>query len=131
MPLAQHPIDALVVSALATYNYSLDRAWTLLPALRSQGLLDPSRVAGGDAGDVGNRLKAAGYDRGGITYIVAPRLITLMEAVASGVLDALPSLAAAGDRDAASALVCTVKGMGPRTALLVWELLSSGEAAGE
>lgn len=124
MPLAQPPIEALVVSVLATYNYALDRAWALLPALRSQRLLDPTRVAGGDVKDVGNRLKAAGYDRGGITYIVTPRLIALMDAVVAGQLDRLPALVDAGDRDGASGLVCGVKGMGPRTAALVWELLS-------
>lgn len=34
-------------------------------------------------------MKVGGYDRGGITYIIVPRLISLMTAVQSGKLDGL------------------------------------------
>lgn len=122
-PIPAAHIDALLSAVLATYNYPLDRAWGLLDGLRAQGLCDPDSVAGWSEQEVGTRLKAAGYDRGGVTWIVAPRVAALMEAVAGGRFARLGELVAAGDREGVTALVVGVKGMGPKSARLVWELL--------
>ena len=62
----------LVVAALATYSYSLKKAWALREGLRKAELFDSKRVAKQTAQQVGNALKKAGYDRGGITYIITP-----------------------------------------------------------
>lgn len=115
----------LVLATLATYQYPLDRAWALRDALVAAGLTTPDGVLGRSVGDVGNALKDAGYDRGGVTYIIAPRLISLMQAVADGALDALPAAVHAGDEAGFRATLERVKGFGPKGSGLAWQLASA------
>ena len=123
MTLSTIQFDSLLVALLATYNYSLRKAWELRDKLRRSGLCDPDFVLSQDVEQVGNLLRQAGYDRGGITYIIAPRVISLMGALKSGHFDTLPMLVEKQDKQKLVDLVVKVKGMGPRTADLVWELL--------
>jgi len=118
----------LVVATLATYNYRLEKAWALREALAAVGLADPAQVAGRSAEEVGNTLKAAGYDRGGITYIIAPRLVALMEAAASGALDPLADALASGDEAAFAACLTAVQGFGPKAAWTAWALMHPGSS---
>lgn len=113
----------LVVAMLATYSYSLEKAWALRDKLSELGFADPTTVVGKDAGEVGNLMKAAGYDRGGITYIIAPRVITLMEAVKNGELDGLAKAIKAKSESQFCETLVKVKGFGPKSAQLAWELL--------
>jgi hypothetical protein len=108
---------------LATYSYPLEKAWALRDKLRKARLTDPAWVTSRDVQEIGNSLKAADYDRGGITYIIAPRVMSLSQAVASGRLDSLPGHLAAGHKDAFVAALQQVKGFGPKSAGLAWELL--------
>lgn len=118
----------LVVATLATYNFALEKAWGLREQLGAAGLADPARVAGRSTEDVGNALKAAGYDRGGITYIIAPRLVSLMEAAQAGGLDPLAAAIANGDEAAFTACLTTVKGFGPKAAKTAWVLMAPAKA---
>ena len=113
----------LTVATLATYNYGLEKAWALREALAAAGLCEPARVVGRSVEEVGNALKAAGYDRGGITYIIAPRLVSLMGAVGAGRLDPLAAAVAAGDEGAFAATLTGVKGFGPKAAKVAWALV--------
>lgn len=124
MALSDEQVLELVVATLATYQYSLEKAWALRDALRAGGLCDPSAVAHMDVADLGNALKTAGYDRGGITYIIAPRVLNLMEAIQAGKLDSVPGSLAEGDQEAFSDTLCNVKGFGPKAALVAWQLMA-------
>ncbi len=129
MALDQDQRCALLVAILATYNYSLDRAWSLREALQANALCDPPTMAQRTPQDIGQRLKAAGYDRGGITYIIAERVAALMRALNDGQLDALPLHIAANARQESQELLLQVKGVGPKCAELAWQLLKPLPAA--
>jgi len=124
MPLPDKQIEAIVASVLAVNQYPLEKVWDQLPALREAGLTDPARVAAADIGDIVVRLAEAGHYRGGLAGMMAERLQSAMRAVAEGRLDELPSAVARKDREAAIALLCTVKGIGPRVAGTAWQLLT-------
>jgi hypothetical protein len=125
MALSEQNLVELVVATLATYQYSLERAWALAEPLQDAGLCDPSRVAGRDPVDVGNALKAAGYDRGGITYIISPRIVSLMQAVTDGSLDDLTSHVEHRDRDAFGSTLLSVHGFGPKAVEMAWALMAA------
>ncbi|MDF1788862.1 MAG: hypothetical protein P1U82_23580 [Verrucomicrobiales bacterium] len=117
----------LVVAVLATYSYSLENAWALRKKLKEVGLVDPKNVVGKDEGEVGNLMKKAGYDRGGITYIIAPRLISLMEAVKAGELDLLAKQIASKNEKAFLECLSKVKGFGPKSCAVAWELMKGSK----
>ena len=124
MGLSKAQCSELVVTALATYSYSLEKAWGLRESLQSAGLCEPAKVLKMDEQTLGNSLKTAGYDRGGITYIIAPRLLELMGAIQTGTLDALEKHLKSRDEKAFRSLLETVKGFGPTASKLAWELMS-------
>ena len=74
MSISADHLDAVVAGLLSVNNYRVEAAWELLPRLRNEGLLDVKKVVAMDSGEVARRLVTAGYNRGGITDIVAPRL---------------------------------------------------------
>jgi len=130
MRLTEEQGVELVVATLATYSYSLEKAWALRDSLRSAGLCDPAAVAGQDVAGLGNALKEAGYDRGGITYIIAPRLISLMNAIRSGALDPLAGFLEKNDEDGFCSALGAIKGFGPKSARIAWELMASTATRG-
>ena len=119
-------IDCLLVAVLATYSYPLDKAWALREAMRRQGLGELAKVATSSVEQVGNQLKAAGYDRGGINYILAPRLIALAKDAEAGALAKLPQLVSTRAKDEAITLLESLHGFGPKAAELAWQLLATG-----
>ena len=92
--------------------------------MQKANLCDPIAVSRLDEYDVGNALVAAGYDRGGITFIISPRICSLMEAVRSGELDLLKEYLERGDRDAFCATLEAVNGFGPKSAMVAWGLMA-------
>lgn len=125
MALSSKHVEDLFVSLLSINNYAVTKTWDLLPQLREAGLTDPKRVAGLDGGVLSRELKSAGYDRGKITDIIAPRLRNLMALIEEGDLDSLPDLVARGDKDGVQASLVAIEGVGPRVAATAWMLLSS------
>lgn len=123
MALSKARCVELVVVTLATYSYALEKAWGLREALEEAGLCDPARVLGMDETALGNALKAAGYDRGGITYIIAPRLLALMKAIQAGTLDTVEEYLKQRDEAAFRKVVESVKGFGPTASKLAWALM--------
>lgn len=123
MAISQDSVDAILVSLLAVQNYPLDRAWSLLPGLEKAELTNPFRVAQADVGNLVAKLTGAGYERGYLNGIMAPRVQNLMKAVVAGELDAFDALSKAGHRQAALELLCKVKGIGPKVANNAWLLL--------
>ncbi len=51
-------VDVLVTALLAVNNYSLDKAWKILPHLQDEGLTKPGPVASDDLGRLAIRLAA-------------------------------------------------------------------------
>jgi hypothetical protein len=125
MPLSQPEVAHVVAALLTVNNFPLDRAHALMPDFAERGLLDPARVAALSQEALMAAMTEAGYRRGGFLPIVSFRMYALMEAVASGTLDGLPSRVAAGDRAAFVALLSGVSGFGPATAGAAWELWSA------
>ena len=127
MPLPQKHIEDLFVALLSINNHSVTKTWDQLPRLRDAGLTEPKRVAGMEPDLLSARLKAAGYDRGKITDILAPRLKALMMQVDRGQLDSLADLVAAKDEGGVKKILLAIDGVGPRVAATAWMLLSSAE----
>lgn len=125
MSLHQDHLEAIIASVLAVNAYGLEKAYALLSAFRKAGLTDSKGVANAPIGDVMARLHEAGYHRGMLAEMMAGRLINLMKVVAEGKLDPLNDLVARGDQEAAEALLCTVKGIGPKVAGDVWMLVKT------
>lgn len=125
MAISTKSLEALAIAVLSVNNYPLEKAWSLLPALRKSSLLDPSRVVSDDLGDLTVRLARAGYNRGLLTAMLAERLQWLMAAAKAGTLDRLDELVAADKREEAVSMLCSVKGVGPAVARNAW-LLTRG-----
>jgi hypothetical protein len=123
-PSRDDVLAALVAASLTVNQYPADRAWSLLPAFRAAGLLDPAQVGPMAWDDLVGRMKAAGYDRGGFVPIVGARLAELMLAVQRGTLEGMFRAASDGDQRAFEAEVCQVKGFGPRVARTAWVALA-------
>lgn len=120
---------ANLVAAMLTVNfYPVDRAYGLMPAFRERGLLDPAKVAAMSHEELISAMNAAGYARGGFLPILSYRLVTLMAAVASGALDALPAQVAVNDEAKFAATLTTVHGFGPSTAATAWALFRAPPA---
>ena len=130
MKLSEERIVELVVAALATYSYPLGKAWALRDSLVAEGLCDVEAISRKDQYDVGNALIRAGYDRGGITFIISPRICSLMESVRSGTLDSLEANLEQGDHEAFCTTLEAVKGFGPKSALIAWELMAPMKGRG-
>lgn len=127
MALSEDQRLDLVIAVLATYSFSLEKAWALKAQLKKLGLGDPAKVIGKDEGEVGNLMKEAGYDRGGITYIIAPRVISLMKAIKAGDIDALSKHVAAKKEKAFLECLGKVKGFGPKSCRVAWELMKAAK----
>src|ERR1041384_1101122 len=81
-PHIDDPWEDLVVSVLSVNNYSLERTYKSLAALREQGLVDPRRLEQWDQVEIASRLKAAGCDRGPfMTNLFALRLANVGELI--------------------------------------------------
>ncbi len=118
----------LVAAMLAVNFYPVDRAYSLMPAFRDRGLLDPARVAAMSHEDLISAMNAAGYARGGFLPILSYRLVTLMAAIASGALDPLPAHVAANDEAKFAATLAGVHGFGPSTTASAWRLFRPAAA---
>ena len=91
-------VSDLIVSFLAVNQWTLEQSFEILPALRTQGLLDLNRVSGQSNEEVALRLEAAGY-RSGLSNVVAPRWRGTALSLCTGgltTLEELDGLAARG-----------------------------------
>lgn len=122
MPLNDQHVANLVAALLTVNLYPVDKAVGLMPAFRARGLLDPTRVAGMSHPELAEAMRAAGYDRGGFVPIVSFRLYPLMEAIAAGELDGLPTAAAQSDFDSFCTALSAIHGFGPSTSGVAWDL---------
>ncbi|WLT30647.1 hypothetical protein [Geothrix sp. PMB-07] len=87
MKIQDEHLEAIIVSMLAVKNFSLERAYGLLPAMRKSGLTCPKSVIDTPPDTIKAELANAGYQRGHLTKMFAERLISLMKVVDAGKLD--------------------------------------------
>jgi len=120
----QEHVEDLVVALLAVNQYPIEKAWALLPALRSEGLNAPATTPA-DLGEATVMLANAGYNRGLLTSMFAERIQNLMWAVRDGRLDGFDELVTAGKKNEAMALLCSISGIGPRVADNAWQLVTA------
>ena len=124
--MKQEHLESVIVGLLAVNQYRLDKAWALLPGLRTQGMASPDTTPE-DEGEATVRLADAGYDRGLLTAMFAGRVQNLMAAVRDESLAGFGELVESGRKAEAIKLLCTVKGIGPRAAENAWLLINSPE----
>ena len=121
----------LVVSILSVNQYSLERTYSSLQALRQASLTDPSSLAGWQAEEIENKLKSSGCDRGPfMTRLFAQRLSALGELIRVKGLDECESIIGSSDLRAIESLLLPVKGIGPvvlRNFYALRDITSSGK----
>ena len=108
------PWEDLVVSILAVNQYSLERTYGFLDALREKKVTDPLSLARWEPQEIENKLKASGCDRGlFMTKLFAERLSALGELIRTRGLDECEKILRSGDGHAIEGLLLPVKGIGP------------------
>lgn len=123
LALAQRQVEDLVTALLAVNSYPITRVWEILPGLREASLCEVEKVVAMDNEEVVKRLRSAGYDRGKVTQILAPRLRALMMKAQAGALDELSIAIENRDFELASRILLPVPGVGPRVVETAWLLL--------
>lgn len=114
MGLPTQHVECLLTAILAVNNYSLEKAWKLLPRMRELGLTDPARVVAMDMTAAIEALSTAGYDRKNLTWMFAERMKALMTAIVEDRLDGLVPAVAARDKESAASVLASVRGIGPK-----------------
>lgn len=113
-PLTENEIvQYLILSALAVNSFSLRRVWVLKDRLDAQGLFDLKRVAPADPDAIAARLALAGYNRGSLTFIIAPRLVALAGALTPAKQATIASLLAEGKMNDLARVLLALPGIGP------------------
>lgn len=125
MALAASQVECLLVALLSVNNFSLEKAWALLPRMREAGLTDPARVTAMDMAAAIDALTRAGYDRKSLTWLFAERVKALMAAIVAGELAGLDEAIATNDKGRATELLDRVRGIGPTVIQNAWALLTS------
>lgn len=105
----------LIVSILSVNNYSLDKAYTHVPALKSEGLSCPENLTKWDAGSIAQRLEGAGLQRGSfMANLYAQRLSSLGAAIKRVGIAEFTNTLSSDRRDDISALLAPINGIGSR-----------------
>jgi hypothetical protein len=108
------PWEDLVISILAVNQYSLERTYVFLGALREQKVTDPTSLARWDSQEIEARLRASGCDRGSfMTKLFAERLSALGALIRSTGIDECEKAICSRDARAIEAFLLPVKGIGP------------------
>lgn len=107
--------DDLVVSILSVNQYSLESTYRFIGGLREQEVFNPSRLMLWGQGEIVERLRAAGCDRGSfMTNLFALRLAHLGALIGSRGLDVCAKIISGSDTKAIEDLLLPVNGIGPK-----------------
>lgn len=107
-------LEDLIIACLAVYKYPLDKAYKHIDSLREQGLFNHQNFAQWDSTEIGNMLKKAGYDRGGINYIISERLEFLGKLVNSTGIKKFEKLISSNDNEKVKEYLLSIKGIGEK-----------------
>lgn len=103
-----------VLAMLAVYQYPIDRIETKRDAMRRANLFDPEKLASSSITGLTEELKTAGYDRGGLTWQYADRLISLGKHVSQCDSEELQRLLRAGGVEEIRQALLPIYGVGPK-----------------
>jgi hypothetical protein len=122
------PWPDLVVAMLSVNKYPLAKTFGLFEDLSACGLFDPINYVTRSESEIGEQLRAAGYDRGALTTMLfAPRLASLR--VLAVECSRSQEILATGTREEVAALLKQVNGVGPRVLENFLLLRGAGHAA--
>jgi endonuclease III-like uncharacterized protein len=104
----------LFTALMAVNQWTLDRAFSVVSRLKSEGLLDLPALAGMTLEDVNERLRHAGYDRGDFMAMqMVERILYLGRALESGGIEKVETLGVSGRFNELREVLLTLKGVGP------------------
>ena len=107
--------EDLILAILSTNNYSLEKTYSTIEALRRERLFDPQNLVRWTSEEIGARLRRGGYDRGDfMTRLFADRLSSLGQFLKSVGIEECERVLQKGKTSEVSKLLLTVKGIGPR-----------------
>jgi endonuclease III-like uncharacterized protein len=106
--------EDIVLAMLAVYQYPIDRIETKRDAMRRADLFDPRKLASSSIKVLTEELRTAGYDRGGLTWQYADRLISLGKHVARCDSEELQRLLRAGGVEEIRRVLLPIYGVGPK-----------------
>ena len=114
-PQVDNPWEDLVISILSVNQYSLERTYKSIEALRNAGLFDPQRLIRWDQKEIADRLKSAGCDRGSfMTNLFALRLANLSALIERKGIEDCAKVISTCDTRAIEELLLPVNGIGPK-----------------
>jgi len=123
--------EDLVVAILSVNNYSLEKTYLAIEALRHGGLFSPQNLALWTPEEIGTRLQRAGYDRGRfMTALLSVRLASLGVLLESVGVEECERLLLKGESAEARSLLLSVKGIGPTVLANFFLLRTSGTSPG-
>lgn len=106
--------EALVVAVLSVNNYPLEKAWPIRGRLKSAGLFEPETLASVPVGDLVERLRVAGYDRGAfLTDLVASRLKSVGAFLEDYGVGRATQMLSSGNAEEVHAMLIKIRGVGP------------------
>jgi hypothetical protein len=125
MPLGrtgERLVTDLMTAILAVNRWTPERAFTVTQQFNAVGLVDPADVSRMEVGEIAERLRRAGYQRGDfMSHLMAARIASAARALTDGGLEVLQEHESAGDIDRIRAFLLPIHGVGPT---VVWNFLA-------
>jgi len=106
--------EDVVVAIHAVYQYPLERLAPIIGAMRARALFQPQKLASASIQELTEELKAAGYDRGDLTWQYADRLISFGKYIIEQDAERVRCALARGDVSVAQEVLLPIYGIGPK-----------------
>lgn len=74
-------LEDLFISLLSVNNVSIEETYSHIESMRKEDIFEPLKLEKLSIEEIGNNLKKAGYNRGGVNYILAERLLDLSKKI--------------------------------------------------
>ena len=105
----------LILSILSVNQYSLEKTYKSVEALRMTELFDPKNIASWSIDKIQDKLREGGCDRGTfMTHLFAERIAALGNHISSHGLEECESILLEGTNEDIENLLLPVKGIGPK-----------------
>jgi hypothetical protein len=106
--------EDLILAILSVNQYSLEKTYSAVEALRREGMFRPQNLLRWTAEEIGTRLRLGGYDRGDfMTRLFAGRLASLGTFVKFTGVEECERVLRKGSSAEVKQLLTPVKGIGP------------------
>ena len=115
LSVSETVLEDLVVAVLAVNNYSLEKAFSLVSAIRAEGLADLTKLSKWEVPEIAPRLSRAGYDRGVfLNTLIAQRLSSLGAYASELGFAVFEKKIRSSETDEVQTCLLPVKGVGPK-----------------